>query len=106
MALGQFATAEGLLNEYLGRIRDHPQATRLIARAALQQHAALRAIEYLKPLTEKLPPDAATLTLLGDAYMADGKPAMALEQFEKAAVLDPQSPAAKTRVAVAALGVG
>jgi Flp pilus assembly protein TadD len=55
----------------------------------LQQHAPSRAIEYLKPLVEKSTVDAGTLSLLGNAYMADGKPELALQQFEKAAALDP-----------------
>ena len=75
----------------------------LIANAALAQHGAARAIDYLNPLVEKLPPDPAVLTVLGNAYMADGKPELALKQFQKAATLDPESPLIKTRVAVAEL---
>jgi cytochrome c-type biogenesis protein CcmH/NrfG len=71
-------------------------AARLIATAALQQRAAPRAIEYLKPLLDKTPADAATLAVLGSAYMADHKPDLALQQFEKAAALDPDNPAIKT----------
>ena len=92
--------------DYLKHFPDDPYATRLIAQAALQQHGAPRAIDYLKPLVDKSPPDAATLTLLGNAYMADGKPEPALQQFEKAATLDPENATIKTQVAVAEMNSG
>ena len=80
-ALGQFDQAESILRDYLKHFPSDASATRLIARAALQQHGAPRAIDYLKPLADNSLPDAATLNLLGDAYMADGKPQAALQQF-------------------------
>ncbi len=106
LALGQYEAAESMLGSYLGRVPGDPNATRLIARTALQQHGAPRAIDYLQPLVEKLPPDSVTLTLLGNAYMADGKPEVALQQFEKAAALDPDNTMIKTRVAVAEINAG
>jgi putative PEP-CTERM system TPR-repeat lipoprotein len=106
LALGQFAQAENILGKYLSRVPNDTKAARLIASAALQQRAAARAIEYLKPLVDKTPPDAVTLTLLGNAYMADGKPDLALQQFEKAATLDPDNPTIKTRVAISEIGSG
>src|SRR5437660_3754142 len=83
LALGQYAQAETILAKYLTRVPDDIKAARLIASAALQQRAPARAIEYLKPLVDKGPADAATLSLLGNAYMAAGKPDLALQQFEK-----------------------
>ena len=106
LALGQFAVAERTLARYLDRGRFDQRAARLIAIAALQQHSPSRAIEYLKPVVNQLPPDPETLALLGNAYMADGKPALALEQFEKAAALDPENPSVKTRVAMAEIDSG
>src|SRR5207245_606918 len=82
------------------------KAGRLIATAALQQRSASRAIEYLKPIVDKVPADAPTLTLLGNAYMAEGKPDLALQQFEKAAALDPDNPAIKTRVGISEIDTG
>ena len=105
-ALGQFGLAENILREYLDHFPTDSNATRLIARAALRQHGAPRAIDYLKPLADKSPPDAATLNLLGNAYMADRKPEAALQQFEKAATLDPGNTAIKTQVAVAEISAG
>lgn len=105
-ALGQFGPAESILRDYLKHFPTDPNATRLIARAALQQHGAPRAIDYLKPLADKSPPDAASLNLLGNAYMADGKPQAALQQFEKAATLDPANAAIETQIGVAEMNSG
>jgi putative PEP-CTERM system TPR-repeat lipoprotein len=103
LGLGQFAPAEQILGKYLARVHDDSRAVVLMANAALAQHGAARAIDYLKPLVETAPPDPAVLTVLGNAYMADGKPELALKQFQKAATLDPDSLLIRTRVAVAEL---
>src|SRR5260370_28607953 len=89
-----------------GRVQDVLKAGRLIATAALQQRSASREIEYLKPIVDKVAADAPTLTLLGNAYMADSKPDLALQQFEKAAALDPDNPAIKTRVGISEIDLG
>ena len=106
LALGQSAQAETILAKYLSRVPNDLKAGRLIATAAMQQRSASRAIEYLKPMVDKVPADAATLALLGNAYMADGKPDLALQQFEKAAALDPDNPAIKTRVGISEIDIG
>src|SRR5438270_10761064 len=72
----------------------------------MQQRSPSRAIEYLKPIVDKGPADAAILTLLGNAYMSEGKPDLALQQFEKAAALDPDNPATKTRVGISEIDTG
>lgn len=91
LALGRFAQAEEALHSYLNYAFDDRSASWLIGFAALKQHAAPRAIESLKLLLERVPADAATLTLLGNAYMAASKPTLALQQFEAAAALDPET---------------
>jgi putative PEP-CTERM system TPR-repeat lipoprotein len=106
LALGQSAQAEAILAKYLDRVPDDLRAGRLIATAALQQRSPSRAIEYLKPMVDKVSADAATLTVLGNAYMAQGKPDLALQQFEKAAALDPDDPAIKTRVGISEIDIG
>ena len=105
-ALEQFAQAEFALANYLGNVPDDQRAVWLIAIAALHQHGAPRAIEYIKLLLDRVTADAATLTLLGNAYMADQKPGLALQQFEAAAALDPDNPKIKTNVAVSEIGTG
>jgi putative PEP-CTERM system TPR-repeat lipoprotein len=106
LALGQSAQAEAILAKYLNHVPDDVRAGRLIATAALQQRSASRAVEYLKPMVDKVSADAATLSLLGNAYMAEGKPDLALQQFEKAAALDPDNPAIKTRVGISEIDIG
>lgn len=106
LALGQYAQAETILAKYLSRAPEDVRAARLLATAALQQRAPRRAIDYLQPIVDKVPADAATLTVLGNAYMADRKPELALQQFEKAAALDPDNPNIKTRVAISEIDTG
>jgi putative PEP-CTERM system TPR-repeat lipoprotein len=106
LALGQSAQAESILSKYLAHVPGDPRATRLIASAALQQHAPSRAIDYLKPLVDKPTVDSETLGLLGNAYMADGKPELALQQFEKASTLDPENQTIKTSLAISEINSG
>jgi putative PEP-CTERM system TPR-repeat lipoprotein len=106
LALGQNAQAEGILAKYLAAAPNDLRAARLAATAALRQRAPVRAIDYLKPVIDKNPPDAAALTLLGNAYMAAGKPALALQQFEKAGELEPDNPQIKTRAAISEMDSG
>ena len=106
LALRQFAQAESILSKYLAHAPADQRASRLIAGAALQQHAPSRAIDYLKPLPDKSTVDPATLSLLGNAYMADGKPELALQQFEKAATLDPGNETIRARVAISEINSG
>ena len=106
LALGQFAQAESVLSKYLAFAPVDQRAARLIASAALQQHAPPRAIDYLKLYADKSAADAATLSLLGNAYMADGKPELALQQFEKAATLDPENQTIRARIAISEINSG
>jgi putative PEP-CTERM system TPR-repeat lipoprotein len=106
LALGQYAQAESILSKYLAYAPTDQRASRLIASAALQQHAPSRAIDYLKPRVDDSTTDPATLSLLGNAYMANGKPELALEQFEKAATLDPGNQTIKARVAISEINSG
>jgi putative PEP-CTERM system TPR-repeat lipoprotein len=105
-ALGQYAQAETILDRYLALVPGDPRATRIAASAALRQRAPARAIDFLRPLAAKPGADAETLTLLGNAYMAAGKPELALQQFDKAATVDPNNPTIQTRVAISEIGVG
>jgi cellulose synthase operon protein C len=106
LELGQYAQAEAILTKYLDQARGDARAARLAAFAALRQHAPGRAIEYLKPFAAQPKADADTLMLLGNAYMASGKPELALQQFEKAAALEPNDPTIETRMAISEIGIG
>ena len=106
LALGQFAQAEDAFERYLTVLPGDPKGARLAAIAALRQNAPTRAIGYLKPVVDKSAQDPQLLTLLGNAYMANRKPELALQQFEKAAALDPGNPAIDTRLAISQISTG
>ena len=106
LELGQYGQAETILGKFRAHAPDDLKAARLIATAALQQQAASRAIAYLKPFADKTPADAATLALLGNAYMADRKPDLALQQYQKAAALEPENQAVKTQVGISQIEAG
>jgi putative PEP-CTERM system TPR-repeat lipoprotein len=106
LKLGQYAQAETSLGKFRAHNPEDLNAARLIATAALNQRAAQRAIEYLKPFADKTSADAATLAILGNAYIADRKPDLALQQFQKVAALDPDNPGVKTQVGVSEIDAG
>ena len=106
LKLGQYAQAETSLGKYRAHAPDDIKAAQLIATAALNQRAPSRAIDYLKPFADKTSADAATLALLGNAYMADRKPDLALQQFQKIAALDPDNPAIKTQIGLSQIDAG
>lgn len=103
--LGKYPEAEQYLSKYLDRVPDDSAAVRLAAATALRQGHAEQAIAYLKPLIERAP-DAPALSLLGDAYIAAGSPERALEQFEKAAALDPDNPQLRHDIATSQIRSG
>ncbi|HUC10376.1 MAG TPA: XrtA/PEP-CTERM system TPR-repeat protein PrsT [Stellaceae bacterium] len=106
LQLGQDALAEAILNKYLDRARGDTRAARLAAVAALRQRSPARAINYLKRFAAQPKVDADTLTLLGNAYMANDQPDLALQQFDKAAAIQPNNPSIQTRMAISEIGVG
>jgi len=105
-ALGQYAQAETILERYLALAPGDARAARVAAAAALHEREPARAIGFLEPFAAKPGADAQTLTLLGNAYMASGKPELALQQFDKAAAIDPNNPTIQTRMAISEIGVG
>jgi putative PEP-CTERM system TPR-repeat lipoprotein len=105
-ALGQYAQAETILDHYLALVPGDVRAARIAAEAALHQRAPGRAIDFLQPFAAKPGVEAQTLILLGNAYMAGGKPELALQQFDKAAAIEPNNPAIQTRMAISQLDVG
>jgi cellulose synthase operon protein C len=103
---GQMEQAEDNLTKYVARVPNNTNAVRLLAAIALKRGAAPRAINYLTPLVQKGPPEVATLSLLGSAYMADGKPELAMAQFDAAAKLAPENLQVKTQLAVSEISTG
>jgi len=104
--LGQYGQAADAIAKYMARVPRSPNGARLAATIALRRGAADVAVQYLTGYLAKSSPDPATLTLLGNAYFALKKPALALEQYEKAAALDPENLSLKTMVAASEIDAG
>lgn len=104
--LGQLAPAEDSLVKFVARVPDAKSASRLLAIIAMRNGAAPRAIGYLTSLLEKTQPDVVTLSLLGQAYLADGKLELAQAQFDAAAKLPAESPQIEAGLALTRIGAG
>ena len=101
---GQYGQASDAIAKYVARVPENPIGARLAAMIAMHQGAADTAVKYLTGYLAKWTPDPATLTLLGQAYDAVGKPDLALEQYQKAAALAPEDLSLKTKVAASQIG--
>jgi putative PEP-CTERM system TPR-repeat lipoprotein len=104
--LKQYGQAGDAIAKYVARVPQNPFGARLAAMIALRRGAPNAAVNYLTTHLAKSTPDAATLALLGNAYAALGKPALALEQYQKAAALAPESAQLKTMVAASEIDAG
>src|SRR3954447_1495024 len=85
--LQQYGQAGDAIAKYVARVPNNPAGARLAATIAVARGSPNAAIDYLTSYLDKSPPDAATLALLGKLYADLGKPALALEQFQRAAAL-------------------
>ena len=103
---GQYGQASDAIAKYVARVPENPFGARLAAMIAMRQGVADTAVKYLTGYLAKSTPDPATLTLLGQAYDAVRKPDLALEQYQKAATLDPENLSIKTRVAASQINLG
>jgi putative PEP-CTERM system TPR-repeat lipoprotein len=105
-ALDQVAQAHNAIAKYVARAPGDVFGVRLAAMIALRRGAPDAAVEYLTEYLAKSKPDATTLTLLGNAYAKTGKSALALDQYQKAATLEPENLSLKTMVAVSEINAG
>lgn len=105
-ALGQNEQAADAIKKYVARVPGDPFGARLAATIALRGEHPDVAIQYLTGYLAKSKPDAATLTLLGTAYAKNGKLVLALDQYQKAAALEPDSLSLKARVAASEIDTG
>ena len=92
--------------KYVARVPNNPAGARLAATIALSSGNRNGAIDYLTSYLRNSPPDAATLVLLGKIYAETGKPALALEQFQKAAALAPNDVPLQAMVAASKIDAG
>ncbi|MGE0294930.1 MAG: XrtA/PEP-CTERM system TPR-repeat protein PrsT [Hyphomonadaceae bacterium] len=87
--LQQYGQASDAIAKYVARVPNNPAGARLAATIAVARGNSSAAIDYLTSYLNKSPPDTAMLVLLGKLYADSDKPALALEQFQKAAALAP-----------------
>jgi len=105
-SLGQYGQASDAIAKYVARVPGNPFGARLAALIAVRRGAPDVAIQYLTGYLEKAQPDPGTLTLLGNIYATIRKPTLALEQYQKAAALEPENPTIKTMVAASEIDTG
>jgi len=105
-SLRQYAQADAIISKYMARIPNNPFGVRLAAMIALQRGAPDVGVKYLTDFLAKSRPDPKTLALLGYMYVKLKKPALALEQYHKAAELAPDDPVIKTAVAASEIDNG
>jgi cellulose synthase operon protein C len=90
--LGQTQQAIEALSKYLARVPGATEARRLLAEIAIHQRDYTTAISELKPLVDKDPNDAASITLLAQAYLASGNRRNdALDMYERLVTLQPEN---------------
>jgi putative PEP-CTERM system TPR-repeat lipoprotein len=104
--LGQYGQASDAVAKYVARVPDNPFGARLAAMVALRRGVPDAAVQYLTGYLAKAKPDPATLALLGNVYATMRKPALALEQYQKAAALEPENLSLKTIVAASEIDTG
>lgn len=78
----------------------------LLAQTYLRTGQPKKAVDVLRPIVESRAPDAASLTLTGQAHLQDGDATAAQADFERAAKIDPHSTTARTALALGELSKG
>ena len=94
--LNQPEQAIAAVEHQISRTPDNLAARKLLAKLALRQQSAARAVEVLAAAKQM---DAEALDLLGDAYVATGQRGLALEAARKASGMTPEDIGRLTRLA-------
>lgn len=87
---GRAEDARGLVQTVLAETPQDHSALSLQGRLALARRDAQEAIASFRALLKDQPDSVEVLTLLAEAHLLDGKPALAQEQLEKAVALKPE----------------
>lgn len=104
--LGSYEQAESYLQRYLARYPGQAYATRILAATQIRQNQADKALETLAPLLTPDSQDVQALTLAGEASRAKQDSARAAEWFARAAAIDPNNAALRTRMGINHLSAG
>ena len=104
--LGNFAQAEDYLVKALADGAEVPLAQRMLISAYLKMGQGDKALETIKPLLPKIENSPAMLSLAGLVFLQQKDYKKSEEYFGKAAKLDPNDPAKRTRLAMVRLAEG
>lgn len=105
-AQGKVDEARIYLQDYVRMVPSHTGAKRLLAQILVGKKEAKAAIQLLTELLEKEPDNWRDLSLMGSALMQLNRIAEATEHFERAAKLNPEGEAVRTRLAMSKLVAG
>ncbi len=104
-ALHEFERAQKYLETYLNKHTKATGARKLLASIYLSQRQNERVIAVLQPALSVSPNDARVLSMLGEAYMAQGMHAKAASLFQDAVRAD-RSPDIQTGLGVSLMNAG
>jgi putative PEP-CTERM system TPR-repeat lipoprotein len=101
-----YAQAQAYLKKALDRAPRNVSAQRLLVASYLRAGQPDRALDALQPLFAQGSPDPVTLSLAGEAYLANNDLKTASEYFEKASAADEKNARTRTRFAQVRLALG
>ncbi|MDE2161403.1 MAG: tetratricopeptide repeat protein, partial [Burkholderiales bacterium] len=104
--LDSMTMAETVLSQAVKAAPNLVAPRQLLAQTYLRTGQPKRAVDVLRPIVESRTPDAASLTLTGQAHLQDGDAAAAQADFERATTIDPRSTTARTALALGELSKG
>jgi putative PEP-CTERM system TPR-repeat lipoprotein len=104
--LGNYEQSLKSASKVLAQMPESPYATKLVASNELRRGNAKVALSLLLPLVQKYPNDLEMVSLLGEAYLKSNDFENAMQYFDRAAALQPQSSNIKQRQAQVHLGLG
>jgi putative PEP-CTERM system TPR-repeat lipoprotein len=104
--LGQYEQSLKYAEKVLAAEPDNLVAAKIVAGCQMKLGSLQNALKILNPMLAKHPDDARLWALAGEAYLLAKDYNKAMNYLDKAAELDPQSPAIKTRRAAGHLALG
>jgi cellulose synthase operon protein C len=103
---GSLVLAESHFSKALQLNSNLPVARRGLAQIYMRLGQPSRALDVVQPLLDAAEPDAAVLTVAGQAQLRLGKPAAAQALFQRATTVEPGNQQAATALALSQLGSG
>jgi putative PEP-CTERM system TPR-repeat lipoprotein len=104
--LGDLEQAQGYLARYVERYPLQPAPCKLLGAVMLRKGRSTEAIITMEPALAKAPNDYKLLSLLGAAYMQNGRYDIATRYLETALKLSRSNPEVRARLAMSRIGGG